>query len=78
MLNTYQKEIIVLLIRKESMLEELYTLLAEQFPEQAGIWNDLVSGEKKHAIWLQQLFDAREKGFVLFDEGKIRSVSMNT
>jgi rubrerythrin len=78
MLNTYQKEIIGLMIRQESMLAELYTLLAEQFPEQAGVWNDLVKEEKKHAIWLQQLFDAGEKGFVLFDEGKIRSASMNT
>lgn len=66
------------MIRQESMLAELYTLLAEQFPEQAGVWNDLVKEEKKHAIWLQQLFDAGEKGFVLFGEGKMRSVSMKT
>ncbi|MEA3332218.1 MAG: hypothetical protein U9Q58_01295, partial [Pseudomonadota bacterium] len=33
--------------------------------------------EKKHAIWLRQLYDAGEEGFILFDEGKIKTYTMN-
>ena len=66
------------MIRQESLLEKLYTLLAEQFPEHSGVWKYLAGEEKKHAIWLKQLYDAGEKGFILFDEGKIKSASLNT
>lgn len=63
--------------RQESLLAQLYTLFAGQFPEHAELWRDLAREEKKHAIWLKQLYGAGEKGFILFDEGKIRISTMH-
>lgn len=77
MLKPYQKKIIELMIRQEFLLAKLYTLFAEQFPTHGEVWSDLVKEEKKHAIWLKQLYDAGEKGIILFDEGKIKTYTMN-
>jgi rubrerythrin len=78
MLSLYQKEIIELMVRQEYLLADLYTLFKEEFPEHSEVWNDLAKEEKKHAVWLKQLFDAGEKGIVLFDEGKIKTSTMKT
>lgn len=78
MLKPYQKVILDLMTRQESLLAKLYTLLAEQFPEHDEVWNNLAQDEKKHATWLKQLYDAGEKGIILFDEGKVKTFTMNT
>lgn len=78
MLKPYQKVILDLMTRQESLLAKLYTLLAEQFPEHDEVWNNLAQEEKKHATWLKQLYDAGEKGIILFDEGKVKTFTMNT
>ena len=78
MLKPYQKKIIDGLVRQETLLAKLYTLFAEQFPEHAQAWSELAIEEKKHASWLQQLHDAGEKGIILFDEGKIKTYTMDT
>jgi rubrerythrin len=78
MLKQYQKKIIELMIRQELLLAKLYTLFAEQFTEQSEIWDDLANEEKKHASWLKKLYDAGEKGLILFDEGKIKTYTMNS
>ena len=78
MLNTYQKEIIELMIRQESLLADLYTLFKEHYSEHSEVWGNLAKEEKKHAVWLKQLYDAGEKGIVLFDAGKIKTSTMNT
>ncbi len=66
------------MIRQEFLLAKLYTLFTEQFPEQGEIWDDLAKDEKKHAGWLNQFYDAGEKGLILFDEGKIKTYTMNS
>ena len=48
----------------------------EQFSEHGEIWNDLVKEEKNHATWLKQLYDAREKSIVLFDEGETKTYTL--
>ena len=78
MLKPYQKEIIKLMIRQESLLAKLYTLFTEQFPEHGEVWDELTKEEKKHANWLNQLYDAGEKSIILFDEGKTKTYTMNT
>jgi len=75
-LKTYQKDIFKLMIKQESLMAKLYTLFAEQFPEHGEVWNELVKEEKKHAGWLKQLYEAEEKGIVLFDEGKVKTYTM--
>ena len=77
MLKPYQKKIIELMIRQESLLSKLYPLFAEQFPEHGEVWDELAREEKKHANWLKQLYDAGEKSIVLFDEGKTKTQTMN-
>ena len=64
MLKPYQRKIIELMIRQESLLARLYSLFAEQFLEHSEVWNGLVEEEKKHAAWLEQLFNAGDKGIV--------------
>ena len=65
------------MIRQEVLLAKLYTLFIEQFPEHDEIWKHLVIEEKKHASWLNQFYDAGEKGIILFDEGKVKTYTMN-
>ena len=77
MLKPYQKEIIELMIRQESLLSKLYTLFAEQFLEHGDVWEELAKEEKQHANWLKQLYDAGEKSIILFDEGKTKTQTMN-
>lgn len=76
MLKTYQKEIIKLMIRQETLLAKLYMLFAQQFPKHREVWNELAKDEKNHANWLKQLYDAGEKGIVLFDDGKVKTPAL--
>ena len=65
------------MIKQEVLLARLYTAFAGHFPEHAEVWYDLVKDEKQHANWLNQLYDAGEKGIILFDEGKTKTYTMN-
>jgi homoserine trans-succinylase len=77
MLKPYQKQIVYLMIQQEILLAKLYSLFAEQFSDSATVWRELAEEEKKHATWLEQLYEAGEKGIYLFDEGKIKIVTLN-
>ncbi len=65
------------MIRQESLLAKLYKLFTIQFPEHEKVWDELAKEEKKHANWLNQLYDAGEKSIILFDEGKTKTHTMN-
>lgn len=78
MLKTYQKEIIELMIRQEALLAKLYMLFVEQFPKHREVWNELARDEKNHANWLKQIYDAGEKGIVLFDDGKVKTPALKS
>ena len=77
MLKPYQKNIIDSMIKQESLLAKLYTLFAKQFPDYSELWTALAKDEMQHAKWLGELYEAGAKGIVLFDEGKIKTYTMN-
>ncbi len=72
MLTDNQKKISQLLIEQEAILAKLYSVFAEKFPEHNVFWKKLAKEERQHASWVKQIFNAVEKGAVLFDEGKIK------
>lgn len=78
MLETYQKNIIELMIKQESLMAKLYKLFAKEFPEHSEFWNNISNDEVNHAIWLRQLYNASENDVLHFDEGKVKVNAMNT
>ncbi len=78
MLKPYQKNIIDSMVRQELLLAKLYKLFAGQFAEHGTLWAELAKEEEKHALWLQQLYEAGEKGIILFDEGKTKTYTLKT
>lgn len=77
-LKHYQEKILKLMIRQEQLLAEIYQVFAEQFPEHNDLWGSMVLEERKHAGWLQQLMDATAQQVVLFNEGRIKTYTMET
>ncbi len=78
MLKDYQEKIIALLIKQEVVMATLYDKFAERFPAQKDFWQKLAKEERKHAAWLEQLYDAIQKSVVLFEEGKVKYYAMDT
>ena len=77
-LKPYQEKIIALMIRQENLLAALYQCFAERFPEYKEFWNHLAIDEKKHAGWLEQLQAAAQKKVVLFNEGRVKTYTLET
>lgn len=78
MMKDYQEKIIALLIRQESMLAILYAKFAGLFPEQKSFWQKLAEEERKHGEWLETLYEAAKRSVLLFDEGKVKTYTLNT
>lgn len=75
-LKPYQEKIITLLLKQETLLASLYQTFAQKFPEHEEFWSQLAREEEKHAGWLEQLRAATEKKVVLFNEGRIKTYTM--
>ncbi len=60
-LDPAQNKIVELLILQEQKISELYALFARQFPQQEAFWENLSIEEKKHAQWLEKLFEAAQE-----------------
>ncbi|HIJ89839.1 MAG: rubrerythrin family protein [Desulfobulbaceae bacterium] len=77
-LKPYQEKIIALMLRQETLLARLYQIFSRKFPEHADFWNKLARDEEKHAGWLEQLREATEKKVMLFNEGRIKTYTLET
>lgn len=77
-LKPYQEKIITLLLKQETLLASLYQTFAQKFPEHEEFWSQLAREEEKHAGWLEQLRAATKKKVVLFNEGRIKTYTMET
>lgn len=77
MLKEYQEKIIALLIKQEELMAELYDKFGTRFPAQKDFWQKLAKEERKHASWLEQLYDAAQKSVLLFEEGKVKNYAMD-
>jgi len=77
MLKDYQEKIIALLIKQEVLMAKLYEKFGERFPAQKDFWQKLAKEERKHANWLEQLYDAAQKSVLLFEEGKVKNYAMD-
>lgn len=70
-LDPAQNKIVELLILQEQKISELYALFARQFPQQEAFWENLSIEEKKHAQWLEKLFEAAKSEKIIFNQKKI-------
>ena len=77
-LKPYQEKILQLLKTQESLLSTLYASYAKQFAEYKTFWEKLSKEEDQHARLIEKLRTAEEKGLVFFDEGKIKTYTLNT
>lgn len=77
-LKPYQEKIITLMLKQETLLGNLYQIFAQKFPEHEKLWHKLAKEEQKHAGWLEQLRVASEKKVVLFNEGRIKTYTLET
>jgi len=59
------------------MLSELYGHFAEQFPQYETFWNTLSREEDRHAKLLQNLLEAAKGSKIRFDEGGIKTYTVN-
>lgn len=75
-LQPYQEKMLTLLERQEVMLAELYDTFARTFPKQADFWTGLAKEEQRHAQLIAKLREASQKGVVLFDEGKMKTYTL--
>lgn len=75
-LKPHQEKIIKQLITQEKMLSNLYTIFSKQFPEYSKIWEKLSKEEQRHARLIQKLFDAAKRGKIFFDEGKMKTFTL--
>ena len=77
-MERYQLNIFDLMVKKEQRLAELYTIFSESFKEFEPFWEKMAKDEKSHASWLLKLKEAEEKNLLVFDEGKIKTYTMET
>lgn len=78
MLKDYQEKILSLLQEHETLLGELYLILAEQFTEQRDLWLSLAKDEKNHADSIKKCVRLVKEGKCIFNEGKVRTYTVNT
>ena len=76
-LKPFQEKIIEQLIKQEKLLSEMYGHFAEQFPQHQQFWKNLSKEEERHAKLLQKLRDASKKNILFFDEGGIKTYTIN-
>jgi hypothetical protein len=72
MAKDYQKSMLSLFIDSELKLAELYSTLADKFPEERAFFKAHQAEELKHAQWIEYFRDKVEQGEVLFQENKTR------
>jgi len=75
-LKPYQDKIIDLMKKQETLLATLYKTFAKKFPEHKDFWDKLAREEEKHAGWVEQLRVASEKKVVLFNEGRVKTYTL--
>lgn len=76
-LKPYQEQIIQQMVAQEKLLSRLYALFAQQFPEYAEFWGKLSKEEETHSKLIEKLWEAEKKGLVFFDEGKVKTYTLN-
>ena len=76
-LKPFQEKILQQLIQQENMLSELYEIFADQFPLHEKFWEKLSLEEKRHSKLLEKLYAAATTEKISFDEGKIKSITLN-
>lgn len=76
-LKPYQEKIIQQMVTQEKLLSRLYALFAQQFPEYAEFWGKLSKEEETHSKLIEKLWEAEKKGLVFFDEGKVKTYTLN-
>ncbi len=76
-LKPFQENIILQLINQEKTLARLYALFSEQFPDYQEFWIKLSREEERHARLIQKLFDAAKRGKIFFDEGKMKTYTLD-
>ena len=76
-LEPYQEKIIQQMATQEKLLSRLYALFSQQFPEHAEFWEKLSKEEEAHSKLIEKLWEAEKKGLVFFDEGRVRTYTLN-
>jgi len=78
MVKEYQISMLSHFIELELKLAEMYGLLAETFSEESAFFQAHHGEELHHAQWLEYFRDKVEKGEVLFNESKTRTVTLKS
>lgn len=76
-LKPFQVKILEQMIIQERTLSKLYALFADQFPEHKDFLTKMSSEEERHAKLIEKLLEAAEKGIIFFDEGKVKTYTLN-
>ena len=78
MLKPYQVKIVEMMYKQETLMARLYEKFARKFPEHEAFWKGIAEEERRHARYIQKLFNAQKKDLVIFDEGKVKTYTLNT
>lgn len=78
LVEKYQQNIFDLMVRKENQLAGLYDVFAGRFKDFEPFWAKRAKEGRSHSSWLMKLQEAEEKNLVSFDEGKIKTYTMET
>ena len=73
-----QHKILQLYLEMELQMATLYDLFAKTFPDHRDVLLSLVAEEREHASWIQHLLDQALRGKIRFEEGKLRTNTVET
>jgi len=57
-------DLLIVMVKHEETIGELYGLFARKFPEHERLWSDLSRQEMEHADWIRRLYAKTEDGSV--------------
>ena len=73
-----QLDILMKLTEVEQSMGRLYEVYAELFPDYKEFWLSLVTEEKQHAQWINDLHSYIVQGIASFDSARFNTVAIQT
>jgi hypothetical protein len=77
-LNSDQKELVALFVKQELIIEKLYKLFSERYPEHKRFWTEMAYEEYQHALLIQRFTETDSLNSIIFSQGELRTTSLNS
>ena len=74
-LDDNQKQIIALFVKQELVIEKLYQLFAERYPDYRDFWNKMAKEEYQHSVLVERITHSDS---ITFSQGELRVESLNS